>query len=326
MFKKGFFAVAIVLIAVLALLAGCQRSAKKELTIGVSYASLDIQFFQFYQKGVNEEAKKLGVKVAEVDSFYDVEKQLSGIETLLSQKVDALIVHPVDESAVVPGVLAANKAKVPVFALDRPPTGGKLGCYLSAGHDVIGPMQGEFIAKALDGKGNVVLVQGPLGESYTRKLDAGIKKAFANYPDIKILAEQSAGGWDRAKAMAVMEDFLQKYGDKIDGVICTADMLAMGAMQAIKARNLKKQIKVIGADADLDMLQGIKKGEVAGTIDPQPLESGRIALRTSVLLAQKKPIPDVKDVNGVPTLEVPILLVTKENVDQTPEWGTIPLE
>ena len=261
-----------------------------------------------------------------MDSFYDPEKQLANIETLISQKVDAIIIHPVDEAAIVPAVEAANNAGIPVFALDRPPSGGKVDVYLSAGHDVIGPMQGEFIAKHLGGKGNVVLVQGPLGESYTRKLDAGIKDVFKKYPDIKIIDEQSAGGWDRGKALAVMEDMIQKHGEQINAVIATSDLLAMGAAEALKNAALLEKVAIIGADADLDMLQGIKRGEIAATVDPQPFESGRIALRTAVLLAKGQPIPGLQVINGVPTLEVPMLLVTKENVDETPEWGVVPLQ
>ena len=136
-----------------------QMEEKEEaITVGVAYASLDLQFFQFYQKGIQEAAEDAGVELVEMDSFYDAEKQVSNIETLITQDVDAMIVQPVDEAAVVAGVMAANRADIPVFALDRPPAGGEIGGYLSAGHEVIGPMQAKFIAGELGGKGNVVLV------------------------------------------------------------------------------------------------------------------------------------------------------------------------
>lgn len=306
-----------------------EEEKEKAITVGVSYASLDLQFFQFYQKGIQEAAEAAGIKLVEMDSFYDAEKQVSNIESLITQDVDAMIVQPVDEAAVVAGVMAANRANIPVFALDRPPAGGEISGYLSAGHEVIGPMQAKFIAGELDGEGNVVLVQGPLGESYTRKLTEGVEKLFRDeYPDITILDKQSAGGWDRAKAMAVMEDFIQKHGEDIDAVIATSDLLAMGAVQALKAADILDEVAVVGADADLDMLQGIKKGEISGTVNPLPYLSGKIALDAAVLLAQGKKLPEAEMIKGIPTLDLgpEIYVITQENVDKTDEWGVVPVE
>jgi ABC-type sugar transport system substrate-binding protein len=310
---------------------GCKTAVTKTeetksagpVKIGVSYASLDIEFFLLYQKGIQSKAKELGVELVEADSQYDSEKQVNNIESLIAQGVSAIIVHPADETAVVPGVEAANKANIPVFALDRKPTGGKFA-YLSAGHEQIGQLQGEFMAKALNGKGDIGLIKGVEGESYVQKLKDNMLKVFEKYPDIKIVFEQN-GDWDRAKATELTENLLTAFPD-INGIVYQADMMAMGGYEVIKNAGKLDQITMIGGDADLDMLQAIKRGDIEATVNPKPVESGEIALDAAYQMATKGTIDGAKDVDGTPTLFVPVELITKDNVDTTKAWGVIKLE
>ncbi len=300
-----------------------ETKSEGPVRVGVSYASLDIEFFLLYQRGIQDKAKELGVELVEADSQYDAEKQVNNIESIIAQGVDAIIIHPVDETAVVPGVEAANKAGIPVFALDRKPTGGQFA-YLSAGHEQIGQLQGEFMAKALNGKGDLGFIKGVEGESYVQKLKDNMLKVFEGYPDIKIVFEQN-GDWDRAKAAELTENLLTAFPD-VNGIVYQADMMAMGGYEVIKNAGKLDQITMIGGDADLDMLQAIKRGDIEATVNPKPVESGEIALEASYQLATKGAIEGAKDVDGTPTLFVPVELITIDNVDTTKAWGVIELE
>ena len=125
---KKIWTLLVAAITVLAVLtSGCGSSdkaakpadGKKTTTIGFSISTLNNPFFVSVRKGVEEEAKKLGVNVKIVDAQNDPAKQANDISDLIQQKVDVLLINPVDSAAVSTSVAAANKASIPVLALDR---------------------------------------------------------------------------------------------------------------------------------------------------------------------------------------------------------------
>ena len=250
---------------------------------------------------------------------------------MLAQDLDVIIIHAVEETAVVPGVDKANEQDVPVFALDRKPTGGDYA-YLSAGHEQIGQLQAEFIAECIDGEGTVAFIKGMAGESYTEILYEKAMEVFdEKYPDIEIVFVDNAD-WDREVALRKTEDLLTTYPD-IDAIIYHADMMAMGGLEAIKAAGKLDQISIIGGDADLDMLQAIKRGEVEGTVDPRPVESGMIALEACFQIATEgKIVGNIKyadgpeDVNGEQTLFLSVQVIDINNVDSTMAWGEVDID
>jgi ribose transport system substrate-binding protein len=268
-------------------------------------------------------AEELGVELIEYDSNYDPEKEITNIENLLAQDLDALIVHPVDETTIVPAVEEANRRGIPVFALDRKPRGGEFA-YLSAGHEQIGQLQAEFLVDLLGGSGKVAYIHGMEGESYVTMLEKYSDQVFAKYPDIEVVFRQHAD-WDRAKGMSVTEDLLTAHPD-IDAIRYDADMMAMGGWEAIKAAGKEDQIVLVAGDADLDMLQAIKKGWIEGTIDPKPVEGAMMAVEGAYQLATKGEMEGSKVIDGHPTIFLEVQIITKENVDTTKAWGVVPID
>jgi ABC-type sugar transport system substrate-binding protein len=326
--KKKYLLVLTAVVVFASLLVGTSvfgrpKEDEEAIRIGVAWATLDIEFFQLYQRGAREKAEELGVELIEYDSNYDPEKEISNIENLLAQDLDALIVHPVDETTIVPMVEEANRRGIPVFALDRKPRGGEFA-YLSAGHEQIGKLQAEFLVEQIGGKGKVAYIGGMEGESYVTMLAEKADEVFEKYPDIEIVFRQHAD-WDRGIGMRVTEDLLTAYPD-IDAIRYDADMMAMGGWEAIKAAGKQDQIAIVAGDADLDMLQAIKRGEIAGTIDPKPVEGAMMAVQGAYELATKGEMSGAKTIDGIPTIFLTVQVITKENVDTTKAWGVVPID
>ena len=159
-----------------------------------------------------------------------VTKQASDIEDLIQQDIDALIVFPFDAS-VTSVVEQAFNAGIYTVVMDRGTTKPVYNVYLSNDDEGYARTGMEYLAKQLDYKGNVVIIEGIPTPINTVRVDA-MKAVVAQYPDMKIIDSQP-GDWNVQKSLAVMENYLQKY-DQIDAVYTADDDMMLGAMQAYK--------------------------------------------------------------------------------------------
>ena len=132
----------------------------------------------------------------------------------------------------------------------------------------------RFLIEKLNGKGNIVELEGTAGSSATRDrgqgFDDGIRKSGFN-----LVAKQSAD-FDRTKGLTVMENIIQSKGD-IDAVFAQNDEMALGAQKALEAANMK-DVLIVGFDATDDAVDAVKQGKMAATVAQQPLLIGETAV------------------------------------------------
>ena len=155
--KKTLLAVMAVLMMSVMLIAGCSSgeeaapAAKKDgaTTIGFSISTLNNPFFVSVKDGVEAKAQELGVNVKIVDAQNDPAKQANDVADLIQQGVSVLLVNPVDSAAISTSVEAANKANIPVIALDRSADKGTLASLVASDNVKGGEMAAEFIIKKL---------------------------------------------------------------------------------------------------------------------------------------------------------------------------------
>jgi len=273
--------------------------------VGLSMNTLNNPFFVAVKEGAEAEAKAAGIELVVTDAQNNPGQQLSDVENLIQQKPDILILDPADSDAIVEGVKKANTAKMPVFTIDREANGGEVLTHI--GFDAIksGTIAGEALAKALNGKGNVVEIQGIMGTSVARDRSKGFNLAMAKYPDIKLVAKQTAN-FDRGQALNVMENILQA-NPVIDGVYAANDEMAMGALAAMDASGRTSKIKLIGCDAIDPALAAIKSGKMAATIAEPPYFLGKEAIKTAEKISKGQTVEKSVILDST--------LVTKDNVD-----------
>lgn len=269
----------------LVLLAGCSTqapgsdsSSKKDdgkLKIGLALSTLNNPFFVSLKDGAEKEAKKKGYTLISVSAGDDSAKQANDIEDLIQKKVDVLLINPTDSDAVVSAVQSANDAGIPVITVDREANGGKIATHIASDNVKGGEMAAQFIADKLNGKGNVVELQGVPGSSAANErgkgFDQGIKKASG----IKVVAKQPAD-FNRSKGLSVMENIIQS-NNNIDAVFAQNDEMALGAIVALKEAGLNDVI-VVGFDGTDDGKKAIKAGKMAMTIAQKPEVIGQKAV------------------------------------------------
>jgi D-xylose transport system substrate-binding protein len=273
--------------------------------------------YTFMKKAIEEQAAKDGVEIVWVSADNNEQKQLNDVQNLVSQKVNAMILHAVNTGAAANLVSQAKSAKIPVIAMDRLPENTKdVALYVTADSKKVGQTQAEFIAKQLNGKGKVIILEGEAGNGVARDITAGNKEVLSKYKEIQIVASQAHQNWSGEAAMNTVTNILTKEKNDIQAILANNTGMAMGAVQALKAAKLNGKVLVIGSDADLNGLQSILAGDgLTADIDKKPVTLGLEAYKAAVAAAKGEKLQgDTTTENGVPVKLTPIELITKENV------------
>ncbi|MGJ3193584.1 ribose ABC transporter substrate-binding protein RbsB [Peribacillus frigoritolerans] len=275
-----------------------KKDSMKDVKVGVSISTLNNPFFVSLKDGIEKEAKEKGMKVTVVDAQDDTAKQISGIEDLILQKVDVLLVNPTDSAAISSAVKDANDAGIPVITIDRSSDEGDIETFIASDNVAGGEVAAEYLVKELGEKAKVVELEGVSGASATRERGKG----FHNIADkqLEVLTSQTAE-FDRTKGLNVMENILQGNKD-IQAVFAHNDEMALGAIEAIKAAG--KDIIVVGFDGNDDALKAVENGELKATIAQQPALIGEEAVNAAEKILKGDKVDD--------TISVPLKLVTKE--------------
>lgn len=285
-------------------------SSKTEggMKIGISYQNLSNEFITYMAEAARNKADEMGIELVELDGQGSAEEQLKQVESFITDECDAIILNPYDASGCVPCVNAANEADIPIVVVNGLVDNvGEATCYVGGDTVDSGRLAMQCMADELGGKGNIVVILGPTSHSAQLDRSQGIEEVLANYPDIKIVAEQTAN-WDRAEAMTLMENWLQ-MGDQIDGVVAQNDEMAIGALKAIQAAGMEDSIKVVGIDAIADALALVESEEMIGTVYQDAVGQGAGAVEAAVKAVKGEAVEKE-------TL-IPYVLITKENVA---EW------
>lgn len=265
-------------------------------------------------QGGDQAGKDMGVEVqtlapATQDS---IEEQVTIMESMIEQDVDGFVIHPSDSKGIQPVVDAANENDIPVVAIGTAP---ETGAFMRTGVDYYetGYLVTKELCEAAGGKGKAIILEGPAGVQNMEERKQGIEDAIAEYPDIEIIASQTAN-CKRAEGMQVMENLLQGEGtaDELTIVASCNDEMAIGAIQALKAQNVEG-VYVGGADASKDAAQAVKDGDLYVTYNTDPYGSTYLAIAYLVEYLNDGTLPEEYFIPFPAERNDP--LITSENVD-----------
>jgi inositol transport system substrate-binding protein len=277
--------------------------------VGVTMMAFDDQFLTNLREAIAARAKEAGVNVQFEDAQTDIGKQLSQIQNFIAQKVDAIVVNPVDSSAATQMTKLIKDAGIPLVYVNIPPIEelkpGEPIVYVGSDEKISGKLEGEAIAKLLNGKGNVVIMMGAPASQASVMRTEGAEKVFAQHPGIKVVGKQSAN-WQRNEAIDLMNNWLVA-GTPIDAVCANNDEMAIGAIVALQqAGKDPKKIVIGGVDATRDALAEMEKGNLAVTVFQDAKGQGKAVVESIQKLLKKEKFES-------PYVYVPFELVTKEN-------------
>lgn len=281
------------------------HNGEKQLRVGVTVYDMS-SFITQGQEGMQSYAKDNNIELLWNSANGDVATQASQVDQLINQKVDAIIIVPVQADSLAPQMASAKAANIPVIAVNTALSDqGALKSSVLPDDVAAGAQEMEMMAQKLGGRGNIVVLQGPLGSSPELDRTKGIKDTLAKYPDIKILAMDTAN-WKRDEAVNKVKNWLSSFGDQINGIVSENDDMGLGAVQALSEAG--KSIPVVGIDGIQDGLQAVKDGKFIGT----SLQHGRVEMAEGLAVAQKA--AKGEQVEATYTYKMPA--ITPQNVDQ----------
>lgn len=272
-------------------------------------------FFIEMQKGAEEAAKRLNVElvVQAAEREVDVEKQMQIVENLIQTRVAALCVTPSGSREIVPAIDKANKANIPVVIVDTrvdakalSESGGRVATFIGSDNYEGGKIAGEFLARRLNGKGKVAVLEGIPGHETGDSRLRGFRDALKATPGVEIVASQTAN-WERDQGFNVFQNILQSHPD-VQAVFACSDLMALGAVEAIAAAKKTGQIAVVGFDATAEARAAIMKGTMDASVAQSPAQMGALAVENALKLLKGEQVN--------PEFVVPIKLITKENASE----------
>jgi inositol transport system substrate-binding protein len=288
------------------------KAAEKHLTILVAMPDLAFPFFVHMVDQTKDEAKKIGdIDLIVGDGQRSSPKETADVEAAITKGVNGILISPNDVDALAPAIQEAVDSNVPVVTVDRR-VNKVPGVLAHVGADNVkgGEAQGQLIEKLFPNGATVMNLQGQSGASPAIDRNKGLHNVLDQAKDkYKFIFEDTAG-FDRSKGLAMTESALAGMSTPPDVIVCANDDMALGALEALKARNLLGKVKLIGFDALPEALGQIKAGNMTATIEQLPGGQVRGALQAlvSFLRDGKKPDQQV-------TLLTPIA-ITSENLNQ----------
>jgi ribose transport system substrate-binding protein len=303
------------IIIAITILASCQRgekSAQQGPTIALVLKTLNNPFFIDMQRGAESGADslKINLLVQAAEREVDVEKQMQIIENLLQIKVDALCVTPSGSKEIIPAIVKANKAKIPVLILDTrvdsvalAEAGGRIDTFIGSDNFEGGKIAGRYLAEKLAGKGKIAILEGIPGHETGDARLSGFHSVVDAVPGLDVVTSQTAN-WERDQGFNVFQNILQSYPD-LNALFACSDLMALGAIEAIAAAGRTGDIIIVGFDALSDARIAIENGQMDGSIAQHPFEMGKIAIESAYRLIHGKTVPD--------NIPVAIEMVSKQN-------------
>ncbi|MCP5524802.1 MAG: sugar ABC transporter substrate-binding protein [Verrucomicrobiales bacterium] len=297
------------------LTAGCNRGGQETSDsrprVALVVKTLNSPFFLDMQRGAEQAARQRNVNliVQAAEREVDVERQMQIVENLIQTHVDVLCLAPSGSKELVPVVGKANRAGIPVLIVDSKldeatakhdgvATATFIGSDNYEGGRIAGAHFGALFTNATD----LIVLEGIPGHETADSRVRGFRDGIKPFPQLHVVASQPADN-ERDKGFNVMQNLLQSQRD-VKGVFASNDMMALGALEAIRAAGKLGQIKVVGFDAVDEARQEIAAGNMEASVAQNPEAMGRLAVENAVKVLNGEKVPDY--------IPVAIQLVTKD--------------
>ena len=277
--------------------------------VAIVLKTLSNPFWVSMKEGIEKEAAAQGIKVDifAANSEEDVQEQLRLLENLLGKGYKGIGVAPLSPVNLIPGIVEANKKGIYVVNIDEKidmnqlkSAGGSVLAFVTTDNVKVGAKGAEFIISKLPDGGEVAVIEGKAGNASGEFRKQGATEVFKANPKIKLVASQPAD-WDRAKALDLTANLIQKYPN-LKAIYAANDTMALGALQAVVNANKHSQIIVVGTDGAPEALESIKQKGLSATVAQDSANIGVESFK--ILIDAIKNKPQIS--SDTPAKEIPV--------------------
>jgi ribose transport system substrate-binding protein len=286
---------------------GAAKSGQK--TIAVIPKGVSHSFWQSVKAGADAAGKDLNVKIIWKGPAQetDYSGQINIVEDMINQRVDGIVLAPSHGDSLVPIVKRAEDSGIPVTIFDSGISTDQYLSYVSTDNRLGGAVAAKRMGEKLGGKGKVAILGVKKGSVSTDEREEGFRETIQKeFPGIKIVPIIFYGEANAAKSMAVAEDVLTSNPD-LTGMFASNESSTVGALRAIRPRNLAGKVILVGFDATSDLVQNVREGAIDSLVLQNPFKMGYEGVKTIVDKTSGKQ-PERRIDTGV-------ALLTKDNID-----------
>lgn len=274
--------------------------------LGLAVANLQANFFNQIKQSVEAYGEEKGIEVITVDARGDSATQVSQVQDLLTQNIDALIYIPAGAAAATVPARLARAEGVPIVNIDRNPEGAPGDTFITTDSVSSAYQVCKHIIEQAGGKGQMLMIHGQKGTTPELERTEGCNNAIAEYDGVELVEEQWSNMWSQDEGFQITQNLLQAHPD-VNIIFAQADGLALGAAQAIKVSDMPQRIYVGGFDGDTAALEAIRDGVFDVTATQQTQLMGRLAVDSAIKLVNGEGVDAENRLDAT--------LTTKENVE-----------
>jgi ribose transport system substrate-binding protein len=286
------------MVSVLAL-AGCSGAEKsgekakredKGLTIAVIPKGTTHEFWKSIHAGAVQAANELSASGDSIHVIWkgplredDREQQVQVVEGFISQRVDGLVLAPLDDRALARPVEEAQAAGVPTVIIDSRLESDAIVSYVATDNAKGGELAAERLGALLGGKGKVLVLRLQEGSaSTTAREDGFLSRLAAQYPGITVVSSNQYAGATRETAKQAAENLLNRFGADLQGIFTPNESSTIGMLLALQDIGKAGRIRFVGFDATQTLIDAMKAGQLDGFAVQNPMRMGYLGVKTMV--------------------------------------------
>ena len=291
-------------------------AADKNYTIAVIPKGTTHEFWKSIHAGAVKAEQELAAQGIQVKLFWkgplredDRDQQIQVVENFTARNVSGIVLAPLDSQALVAPVATASQAGVPTVVIDSDLKSDRQVSFVATDNFKGGQMAGDYLAKQLGGKGNIILLRYQVGSASTEAREEGFLDAIRKHPRLKLISSDQHAGATREVAYQASQNLLNRFGREVQGIFCPNETATIAMTKALRdIGRAGGQVKMVGFDSGSQSVLDLKNGDVQALVVQDPLKMGYLGVVTLVQHLQGKPVEK--------RIDTGVSLVTTENMAQ----------
>ena len=287
-----------------------QPAAAAKRKIAVIPKGTTHEFWKSVHAGANKAAEELGVEVIWKGPVRedDRDEQIKVVENFIASHVEAIVLAPLDEQALVPAASEAKSENIPVVIIDSDMKWDGRVSFVATDNYQGGALAARRLGSLLGGKGKVIVLRYQEGSASTAQRERGFLETLQKeQPQIEIVSSNQYGGATTETAYKTAENLLIKWKE-VDGVFCPNESTTFGMLRALQDAKRAGQLKFVGFDSSDKLVEALSKDELSGLVLQNPFRMGELGVRAAVDTLDKKPVQA--------RIDTGVQLVTRENMQE----------
>lgn len=274
------------------------KQTGNRFTIALVMKTLTNPFFAEMERGARNAESELDIQLIVKTAAQEtsIDQQIGIVEDLIHQDVDAIVIAPGDSRSLIPVLVKAQAAGIVIVNIDNrldPHRMEELGLtgvpFISVDNEAAAYLSAKAIAELVQTPAQVAIIEGIRSAENAAARKAGALRAFAAYPEIQVVAMETAN-WKIDEAYEVAKVLLEQ-NPEIDGFFCANDMMALGVVRLLEEIG-RDDLLVSGFDALQEAQHALDSGKLIATIDQKAAEQGYMGVNYATLLLEGEVVPD----------------------------------